>query len=154
MATKQLVIEAGVVASVNEKGIRLRGHDAWLNYSKFPDKQVPHPMQGETVTVTYDAARWIEALTIGEPTPAAASTTYPPDALDLLAEDLENSPTETAHFRPDISLPYERAVYLETRREALHAAAVFLAPQERATTADVLRTADTFAAWLLRFEAQ
>src|SRR5689334_24464067 len=66
MVTKQLTTETDVVASVNDKGLRLRGHDAWPNFSKFPDKQVPHPMQGETVTVTYDTARWIDALIIGE----------------------------------------------------------------------------------------
>ena len=127
MATKQLVTETGVVASVNEKGIRLRGHDAWLTFSKFPDKQVPHPMQGETVTVTYDAARWIEALIIGEPSLTAAPTAYPTDALDVLADDLERSPNARARFQPDVSLPDERAIYLDTRRVALQAAAIYLA---------------------------
>ena len=108
-------------------------------------------MQGETVTVTYDAARWIQALILGEPSLTAAPTAYPTDALDLLADDLERSPDERARFQPDVNLPDECTIYLDTHRVALQAAATYLAGREQATSERVLQVADQFAEWLLGY---
>ena len=60
----------GVVAAVNEKGLRLEGRDGWLNYSKWAEDLVP-PARGARVVVTLDRAGFVRALA-----PAAATDAH------------------------------------------------------------------------------
>jgi len=57
----------GVVAAVNEKGLRLEGRDGWLNYSKWAADVVP-PARGAHVVVTLDKAGFVRALAPSEAT--------------------------------------------------------------------------------------
>jgi len=51
----------GVVAAVNDKGLRLEGRDGWLNYSKWAEGLVP-PARGAHVVVTLDKAGFVRTL--------------------------------------------------------------------------------------------
>ena len=51
----------GRVVSVNPKGLKLAGHDTWINFSKYAVDVVP-PMRGQTVTLTLDRQGFIRAV--------------------------------------------------------------------------------------------
>ena len=52
---------SGLVAAVNDKGLRLEGRDGWLNYSKWAEGLVP-PARGARVVVTLDKAGFVRTL--------------------------------------------------------------------------------------------
>ena len=66
----ELTTVLGVVAQVNDKGLKLEGAAGWLNVSKFA-VGVVMPTRGQWVTVTLDGKSFIRAIL-----PA-----YPPDHL-------------------------------------------------------------------------
>jgi len=51
----------GRVVSVNPKGVRLDGHDGWLNFSRFAADIVP-PMRGQHVTLTLDRQGFVRGV--------------------------------------------------------------------------------------------
>ncbi len=61
---------SGLVAAVNDKGLRLEGRDGWLNYSKWAEDLVP-PARGARVVVTLDKAGFVRTLA-----PAAATDAH------------------------------------------------------------------------------
>lgn len=63
----------GRVMSVNPKGLKLEGHDDWLNYSKFAPEIIP-PMKGQVVNLTLDKSGFIRIVDLadGQPTPLIA----------------------------------------------------------------------------------
>src|SRR5580765_7170043 len=52
---------SGIVRSVNEKGLKLEGHDSWFNISKFA-VGVVLPERGAAVTCTLDKAGFLRAV--------------------------------------------------------------------------------------------
>ena len=52
---------AGMVAAVNDKGLRLEGRDGWLNYSKWAEA-IGSPAHGAHVVVTLDKAGFVRTL--------------------------------------------------------------------------------------------
>ncbi len=58
---------SGLVAAVNDKGLRLEGRDGWLNYSKWAEDLVP-PARGARVVVTLDKAGFVRTLAPAEAT--------------------------------------------------------------------------------------
>lgn len=51
----------GVVASVNDKGLKLEGHDGWYDFSRFRTFSAL-PARGETVTLTVARGKFINAI--------------------------------------------------------------------------------------------
>jgi len=60
----------GLVAAVNDKGLRLEGRDGWLNFSKWAGELAP-PSRGQRVTVRLDKSGYVRAIE------AAAGTDAP-----------------------------------------------------------------------------
>lgn len=56
-------IVSGIVRSVNEKGLKLEGHDTWLNVSKFA-VGVVLPERGQAVACTLDKAGFLRAVDV------------------------------------------------------------------------------------------
>lgn len=63
----------GIVASVNDGGLKLEGESTWRNFTK--QRELPRPEIGDRVTLRV-AGQWINELVIGAdgPAPAAASS--------------------------------------------------------------------------------
>jgi hypothetical protein len=55
----------GIVASVNDKGLKLQGDSDWINYSKFADPPIAPPCRGQHVRLTLDGDGYIRALVTG-----------------------------------------------------------------------------------------
>jgi hypothetical protein len=51
----------GRVTSVNPKGVKLDGHDGWLNFSRYANDIVP-PMRGQTVTLTLHRQGFVRSV--------------------------------------------------------------------------------------------
>jgi hypothetical protein len=109
----------GIVASVNEKGLRLEGRDGWLNYSKWAGEISP-PAHGQAVMVALDGAGFVRAV---EP---AAGT--PPDAPESPVASRETA---------------------STRLAVLKAAAQFAASRPDLKSGDVLKIAASWERWIL-----
>ena len=74
----------GVVAAVNEHGLRLRGQEGWLNFSKFSPVQPPEV--GQTVRLQVSGGRWIRGLEVlSEPQTEPPQETGTPQTPDRLA---------------------------------------------------------------------
>jgi hypothetical protein len=116
----------GIVRSVNEKGLKLDGHESWMNLSKFAPGVVL-PERGETVTVTVDAKGFIRAI---QPADGSASTSAP-------------------HAAPGAASGQQRDRTI-TRLAVLKAAAEFSASKASATSGDVLKIAACWERWVLR----
>lgn len=120
MSTKQLETISGAVEQLNDKGIKLLGE--WANFSMY--HPVPRPAVGQLVDVQIersDRGAWITSLRILEGTSAAASP----------------------------STNRDRVI---TRLAVLKAAAIFAGHKatviENVTSADVLKIADSWLAWV------
>jgi hypothetical protein len=119
---------SGRVAAVNDKGLKLEGHDSWLNISKFAVGCIL-PERGQDVTVTLDKAgflRAVEPLTGAHAAPriAGASDAPPPSVKD-------------------------RTI---TRLAVLKAAAEFGAARGNLKSGDVLAIAASWERWITREE--
>lgn len=119
-ATNSVV--SGLVASVNPKGIKLVGHDEWLNFSRWAEDIVP-PSKGEAVTVKLDKAGFIRSIA---PADNAAAQPSAPSASSAQRERTIN------------------------RLAILKAAAEFAASKPDAKSTDVLKIAEVWEAWVLR----
>lgn len=115
----------GRVAAVNERGLRLDGHDSWLNVSKFA-VGVVLPERGATVTVTVDSKGFIRSLETAEPGPAAI---------------------RGGSGAPEPASARETAI---TRLAVLKAAAAFAASRDGLKSGDVLKIAESWERWVNR----
>lgn len=120
----------GRVASVNDKGLRLDGHDAWYNVSKFaPPFELPE--RGQTVTVCIDSKGFLRScVVVGTPNGAHAPQNGAP-----------------GHSAP---IPPSTRETTITRLAVLKAAAEFAASKQESKSADVLKIAACWERWVLR----
>lgn len=119
----------GVVRSVNEKGLKLEGHDSWLNVSRFA-VGVVMPERGQSVSVTVDKAGFIRSVTVLDgPAPIRGGSDARIDAQG------RSAPSEK-----------DRTI---TRLACLKAAAEFAAGRDL-KSGDVLRIAASWEQWVTR----
>lgn len=121
-------VVTGRVRSVNEKGLKLDGHDDWFNYSKYAVGIVA-PERGDAVACTLDKAgflRAVEVIADLPPAVAGASDVRTPSAV---------------HGTKDRTI---------TRLAVLKAAAEFGAARPSLKSGDVLKIAESFERWVLR----
>lgn len=117
---------SGTVRSVNDKGLKLEGHESWLNVSKYA-VGVTLPERGAHVTVTLDKAGFLRAVAPvdgSEPVPAKS---YAPGASSGQNKD--------------------RTI---TRLAVLKAAAEFGASRPELKSGDVLTIAASWERWVNR----
>lgn len=120
-----------VVRSVNERGVRLEGHESWLNFSKYAVGLVA-PERGQTVTVVTDKAGFVRAVTVLDgPAPIAGGS----DAV------------RPAQSRSAASVERDRTI---TRLAVLRSAVQLAQGRSDLSSADVLKVAETFEAWVYR----
>jgi hypothetical protein len=115
----------GRVRSVNEKGLKLEGHESWLNTSRYA-VGVVMPERGQQVTVTVDNAGFIRAVEVVGVLPAP------------IAGGSDAQPAPTAK---------DRTI---TRLAVLKAAAEYSASKPQSSSADVLAIAASWERWVLR----
>jgi hypothetical protein len=115
----------GTVRSVNEKGLKLEGHENWLNVSKYA-VGVVLPERGQQVTVTVDNAGFIRAVEVvgALPHPIAGGSDVP-----------------VAPSTKDRTI---------TRLAVLKAAAEYAASKPESKSTDVLKIAASWETWVLR----
>lgn len=114
---------AGVVAIVNDKGLKLDGADSWLNWSRYAADRC-RPDKGQRVRCLVDAQGFLRAV---EPVPSAAVESAP---------CATNEPTR------------DRVI---TRQWAVNAATAILGSGSRAVDAPAaVKLAAQLEAWVLR----
>jgi hypothetical protein len=115
----------GRVTSVNPKGLKLAGHEAWFNFSRYAADLVP-PMRGQTVTVILDRQGYVRSVEV-----------------DRL---------KTAHptAETDETLPAGRREVVITRLAVLKAASEFAAGRPQLKSGDVLKVAESWERWVNR----
>jgi len=115
----------GRVAAVNPKGLKLDGHESWMNFSKFAVGIVA-PERGDTVSVTVDKAGFVRSVTLLDgPLPVAGGS-----------DVARPTPTEK-----------DRTI---TRLAVLKAAAEFAAARPQVKSGEVLLIAESWERWILR----
>ena len=115
----------GRVVSVNPKGLKLEGHDTWVNFSKFAVGIVA-PERGDTVSVTVDKAGFVRSVTLlDSPLPVAGGS----DAARPVPTDKDRTITRLA---------------------VLKAAAEFGAARPGLKSGEVLKIAESWERWVLR----
>ena len=112
---------SGQVEATNDKGIRLGGR--WFNYSQFGPEQ-PRPRRGQTVQLQARGS-FIKSLAV--------------------LEGQQGERGKNGSQRPVAGR--ETAI---TRLAVLKAAAEFLAARSDARSADVLKVAERWEAWVIR----
>ena len=112
----------GRAVSVNPKGLKLDGEDAWRNFSKFSPDIVP-PMRGQTVTLTLDRQGFIRAV------------------------DASGAPQEATRGR---QAPTGQRDIVITRLACLKAAAEFAAARPQLKSGEVLKIAASWERWINR----
>ena len=115
----------GRVVSVNERGLKLDGHESWFNISKWA-KDVVLPERGQTATCTVDASGFLRACTIA----TAPGTTMSQNGVE----------SATSGHK-------DRTI---TRLAVLKAAAEFGASRPELKSGDVLKIAASWERWVLR----
>ena len=119
---------SGRVVSVNPKGLKLDGHDGWLNFSKFAVDLVP-PMRGQHVTLTLDRQGYIRAVT---------------------GADGPQEPATGRQGNLYAGVHKDRTI---TRLAVLKAAAEFAASRPQLKSGDVLTIAASWERWVNRAES-
>lgn len=119
----------GVVRSVNEKGLKLDGHDSWLNYSRFAVGIVA-PERGQTVMVATDKAGFLRSCVV----------------LDGVAPVAGGSGLPAAAQTPSAPAERDRTI---TRLAVLKAAAEWAAGRDL-KSGDVLKVAESWERWVNR----
>lgn len=117
----------GRVVSVNDKGLKLEGHDTWANVSKFAPNVVL-PQRGDTVTVCLDSKGFIRSLDIQENGPA---------------------PIRGGSDAPGAASGQHRDRTI-TRLAVLKAAAEYAASKPQSSSSDVLKIAASWERWINR----
>lgn len=121
----------GTVRSVNEKGLKLDGHDVWFNVSKFA-VGVVLPERGETVACTLDKAGFLRCVG-----PADGVTPTAPRVAGA-----SDAPAAAPSAR-------DRTI---SRLAILKAAAEFGAARPSLKSGDVLAIAASWERWVNRSE--
>lgn len=123
----------GIVAAVNEKGLKLVGDAAWLNWSRFAALR-PALEKGQLVRCVLDGQGFLRAVLPGKASSATARTTESPT--DLPAEPALNEPGR------------DRVI---TRQWAINAATAILTSGGRqAEPTTVVKLAAQLEVWALR----
>ena len=117
---------SGVVRSVNEKGLKLEGHDSWLNLSKWAVDCVL-PERGQHVVCTLDKAGFLRAVQASDGSDIVVPRTAAPGAASAQNKD--------------------RTI---TRLAVLKAAAEYAASKPQSCSGDVLKIAASWESWVLR----
>ena len=120
----------GRVASVNERGLRLDGHESWFNVSKFA-AGVVLPERGAMVTVSVDGKGFLRACL---PADGAAPTPAP-------------LPVAGGSSDGGAARDRDRTI---TRLAVLKAAAELAASRPQLKSGDVLLIAESWERWVLR----
>jgi len=130
MAMSLSTTYTGRVTSVNERGLKLDGHESWYNVSRFaPSFELPE--RGATVTVTVDAKGFLRSCEIVDgPAPIAGAS----DAV--------------AHAQTR-SEPSQRDTTI-TRLAVLKAASEFAAGRPELKSGEVLKIAESWERWVNR----
>lgn len=114
----------GRVVSVNERGLRLDGHDGWYNVSKFaPDVVLPE--RGAVVTVAVDSKGFLRTC----------------DVVDSLPPRVAGGSDAPSPSTKDRTI---------TRLAVLKAAAEYAASKPQSASGDVLKIAAAWERWVLR----
>ncbi len=113
----------GVVAVVNDGGLRLAGQEAWLNFSRFAE--VPRPRVGAKVRLQVAQGKWVKAL-------------------EVLSDPQPETPAEPASPEPDRLAVRRFALALAVRVYCTDAGSTW------ATSENILALASAFEGWLLR----
>jgi len=121
----------GRVASVNPKGIRLEGEDSWLNVSKF-GSDVVLPERGQTVSVLLDARGFIRSLIVVDADVSGHGSAAP-------------SRVSAAPSTKDRTI---------TRLAVLRSAVQLAQGRDDLCSADVLKVAERFEAWVYRSDGE
>lgn len=124
-------VVTGRVRSVNEKGLKLEGHDDWLNYSKFAVGIVV-PERGAAVACTLDKAGFLRSVEV---------------IADLPAPVAGGSDSQLA--TRNSQLDRDRTI---TRLAVLKAAAEFGAARPELKSGHVLSIAASWEKWIYREE--
>jgi hypothetical protein len=111
----------GIVASVNERGLKLQGHADWLNFSQWAGAIVP-PARGQAVTVTLDGQGFVRAV----------------------------EPAESCRARDTLQDAGRSKDTLITRQTCVKAAAASCAARPDLKSADLLAPAGRPEAWVGR----
>jgi hypothetical protein len=120
---------SGRVAAVNDKGLKLEGHESWLNISKFAVGCIL-PERGQDVTVTLDKAGFLRAVEPLTGAHAALQPTRIAGGSDAPAPSVK-----------------DRTI---TRLAILKAAAEFGAARPKLKSGDVLAIAASWERWVNR----
>ena len=120
----------GRVVHVNAKGLKLEGHDAWMNLSRFA-AGVVMPERGAVVTVSVDGKGFLRAC-------------VPADAAGLAA------PLPVAGGSSAGATSSQERDRTITRLAVLKAAAEFGASREGLKSGDVLAIAESWERWVCR----
>ena len=134
----------GLVRSVNEKGLKLDGHESWLNYSKYAVGIVA-PERGQTVSVTTDKAGFLRSVTVldGPASIAGASDAVASHQSSVLS-------FQSSALKTDNSQLTTRREATITRLAVLKAAAEFAAARPSLKSGEVLAIAASWERWVNR----
>jgi hypothetical protein len=117
----------GIVRSVNDKGLKLDGHETWFNVSRFA-VGVVLPERGQHVTCTLDKSGFLRAVAAADGSEIAQPRSAAPGAA---------------------SAQRDRTI---TRLAVLKAAAEFGAARGNLKSGDVLAIAASWEKWVYRQE--
>jgi hypothetical protein len=120
---------SGIVRSVNDKGLKLEGHENWLNLSKWA-VDCTLPERGQHVTCTLDKAGFLRAVSTSDGAPVLPVCG---------ASDVPAAPSTK-----------DRTI---TRLAVLKAAAEYAASKPQSCSADVLAIAASWEKWVTREDA-
>ena len=135
----------GVVVSVNERGLRLDGHESWLNLSKFAPSVVL-PERGATVTVAVDSKGFLRSCELVE---AAHATPFQGGNIARCAHDVGHGVASSASAAQNAASGQNRDRTI-TRLAVLKAAAEYASSKPQSSSADVLKIAASWERWVLR----
>jgi hypothetical protein len=119
----------GRVTSVNDRGLKLDGHDDWYNVSKFAPP-ITLPSRGDSVTICVDSKGFLRSC-------------FP-------ADGAPQQPATRAERAVQPDTTRERTI---TRLAVLKAAAEFSSSKPSSSSADVLKIAACWEAWVTRSDA-
>ena len=120
----------GVVATPNDRGLKLSGRDGWFNLSRYADPAPTLPTRGESVVIGLDTAGYVRSV---EANTAELRRIGPSDATESVPAALHDRET------------------CITRMACLNTATAILASGAHTADADaVLALAGRLEVWVLR----
>ncbi|MPZ14361.1 MAG: hypothetical protein GEU73_08040 [Chloroflexi bacterium] len=128
---QELTTITGVVARVNENGVKLAGADGWLTISRYADPKPALPQIGDAVTIGLDKSGF--ARTIGV------------DGAQVQQQNGATGPTGPIGPTRDTAI---------TRLACLKSAVHFLAERSEAKSEHVLLLAERFEGWVTRTDGE